>query len=82
MSNDPTESKSLKEHVSIIADPRVTGRCDHLLVDIIIIAITSILCGADDWNSIEGFGKAKEAWFRKFLQLPFGTPSHDTFRRG
>jgi len=81
MSSDPTNSQSLIEHVSIIPDPRVTGRCDHLLVDIIVIAITAILCGADDWNSIEGFGKAKEEWFRRFLQLPSGIPSHDTFRR-
>ena len=81
MSNDPIKSKSLLEHVSIIPDHRVTGRCTHLLEDIVVIAITSILCGADDWNSIEGFGKAKEEWFRKFLQLPSGIPSHDTFRR-
>jgi predicted transposase YbfD/YdcC len=81
MSENPTQSKSLIEHVRLIPDHRVTGRCDHLLVDIIVIAITSILCGAEDWNSIEGFGKAKEAWFRKFLQLPCGIPSHDTFRR-
>ena len=81
MSDYPTESKSLIEHVRIISDHRVTGRCNHLLVDIVVIAITSILCGADDWNSIEGFGKAKEEWFRKFLRLPCGIPSHDTFRR-
>ena len=81
MSNDPTKSKSLIEHVRLLPDPRVTGRCNHLLVDIIVIAITAILCGADDWNSIEGFGKAKEEWFRRFLQLPAGIPSHDTFRR-
>jgi hypothetical protein len=81
MSDYPTESKSLIEHVSIIPDHRVTGRCNHLLVDIVVIAITAILCGADDWNSIEGFGTAKEQWFRKFLQLPCGIPSHDTFRR-
>jgi len=81
MSNDPTNTKSLIEHISIIPDPRVTGRCNHLLVDIIVIAIIAILCGADDWNSIEGFGKAKQEWFRRFLQLPSGIPSHDTFRR-
>ena len=81
MSDDPTNSQSLIEHVSIIPDPRVTGRCNHLLVDIIVIAITAILCGADDWNSIAGFGKAKQEWFRRFLQLPSGIPSHDTFRR-
>jgi predicted transposase YbfD/YdcC len=81
MSNDSTNSKTLIEHLSIIPDPRITGRCNHLLVDIMLIAITAILCGADDWNSIEGFGKAKEAWFRRFLKLPSGIPSHDTFRR-
>jgi predicted transposase YbfD/YdcC len=81
MSNDPSNSKSLLAHVSILPDHRVTGRCNHLLVDIVVIAITAILCGADDWNSIEGFGKAKEEWFLKFLQLPSGIPSHDTFRR-
>ncbi len=81
MSNDPTKSKSLIEHVSLLPDPRVTGRCDHLLVDIVVIAITAILCGADDWNSIENFGEANEKWFRKLLPLPCGIPSHDTFRR-
>ena len=81
MSNNQKISNSLIEHVSLIEDTRVTGRCDHLLVDIIIIAITSILCGADDWNSIERFGKIKEEWFSTFLKLPNGIPSHDTFRR-
>lgn len=81
MSENPTEPKSLIEHVRIIPDYRVTGRCHHLLVDIIVIAIISILCGADDWNSIEDFGQGKEKWFRKFLALPCGIPSHDTFRR-
>jgi len=81
MRNDPTNTKSLIEHISIMPDPRVTGRCNLRLVDSIVIAIIAILSGADDWNSIEGFGKAKQEWFRKFLQLPSGIPSHDTFRR-
>ncbi len=81
MNDDPTKTKSLLEHISILPDPRVSGRCDHLLVDIVVIAIIAVLCGADDWNTIEGFGKAKENWFRRFLQLPCGIPSHDTFRR-
>ncbi len=81
MSDYQETANSLLEHVGLIEDPRVTGRCNHLLVDIITIAITSILCGADDWNSIERFGKTKEQWFSKFLQLPDGIPSHDTFRR-
>ena len=62
-----------------IPDPRVEGRCDHKLLDIIIIAICGVLCGADSWVGIETVGKAKENWFRQFLDLEHGIPSHDTF---
>lgn len=48
-------------------------------MDIILIAICGILCGADDWVMISGFGKAKREWFASFLELPHGIPSHDTF---
>jgi predicted transposase YbfD/YdcC len=40
-----------------------------------------VVCGANDWVAIENFGKAKEGWFRTFLRLPYGIPSHDTFGR-
>lgn len=46
-----------------------------------ILAICGVLCGADGWVEIEEFGKAKESWFTKLLQLPNGIPSHDTFGR-
>lgn len=62
-----------------LADPRVSGRCDHKLLDIIMIAICGVLCGADSWVGIETVGKAKEIWFREFLELENGIPSHDTF---
>jgi DDE_Tnp_1-associated/Transposase DDE domain len=41
----------------------------------------SSYCGANDWVAVETFGKAKEAWFRRFLELPNGIPSPDTFGR-
>lgn len=50
-------------------------------MDILTVAICAIICGADDWNGIEAYGKAKEAWFKEFLPLPHGIPSHDTFGR-
>ena len=53
----------------------------HKLIDIITIAICGIICGADDWSGIEEYGHAKEEWLRKFLALPHGIPSHDTFGR-
>ena len=38
-----------------------------------------LICGADSWVHVELFGKSKEEWFRTFLELPHGIPSHDTF---
>ncbi len=70
---------NLEECFADLPDPRIEGRCDHKLLDIIIIAICAVLCGADSWVGIETVGKAKEAWFRQFLKLEHGIPSHDTF---
>lgn len=64
-----------------VNDPRVVGRCDHRLLDIIAIAILAVLCGAEDFPDIELFGKARLEWLKSFLELPGGIPSHDTFRR-
>jgi predicted transposase YbfD/YdcC len=71
--------RSLEDCFGDLADPRVAGRCDHKLLDIIMIAICGILCGAASWVGIETVGKAKESWFRQFLDLEHGIPSHDTF---
>lgn len=77
MSN--TLPQSLEECFGDLPDPRVEGRCDHKLLDMVIIAICGVLCGADSWVGIETVGKAKESWFREFLELKHGIPSHDTF---
>jgi predicted transposase YbfD/YdcC len=76
-----TYMESPLSYFSVIKDPRIDRTKAHLLEDIIVIAILSVLCGADTWNDMEGFGKAKEAWLRTFLKLPEGIPSHDTFNR-
>ncbi len=61
----------------VLEDPRI-DRCNrHQLLD--IIAICAVICGADSWVYVEMFGKNKEERFRSFLELPNGTPSHDTF---
>jgi predicted transposase YbfD/YdcC len=64
-----------------VEDPRVVGRCDHLLLDIIAITILAVLCGAEDWPDIELFGTSRKEWLKSFLALPKGIPSHDTFGR-
>jgi predicted transposase YbfD/YdcC len=78
MRQNPTAT--IVEHFSGIEDPRRYNK-RHLLQDIIVIAICAAVCGADDWNVVEEFGHAKKSWFGKFLKLPHGIPSHDTFRR-
>lgn len=74
-------NSSIVTHFSTLKDPRVKNRSDHKLIDIMVIAICGIICGADDWAAISAFGKAKHDWFKTFLELPNGIPSHDTFNR-
>jgi len=75
------ENNSLERYFGDLPDPRVVGRCEHKLVDIILIAICAVLCGAEGWEDIEEFGQSKASWLRQFLELPCGIPWHDTFRR-
>ena len=60
-------------------DPRVEGRCEYPLMEIITIAICAVIAGADGWTEVETFGKSKAAWLKQFLKLEKGIPSHDTF---
>ena len=69
---------TIVEHFSELEGPRRYNK-RHLLHDIIVIAICAAICGADDWVAVEEFGRAKQSWFAKFLELPHGIPSHDTF---
>jgi predicted transposase YbfD/YdcC len=64
-----------------LTDPRATSRCDHRLVDILVIAVCAVIACAGSWEDIELYGRSKRAWLGTFLVLPNGIPSHDTFRR-
>jgi len=64
-----------------ITDPRLDRKKAHRLIDIIMIAICGVLCGADSWVEVEAVGHARKAWLKTFLTLPNGIPSHDTFGR-
>ncbi len=75
------EIGSIAKHFSRVKDPRIDRTKRHRLLDIIIIAICGVICGADGWVDIELFGKTKIEWLKTFLKLPNGIPSHDTFGR-
>lgn len=74
-------SAALLGHFRELADPRIDRNKEHKLIDILVIAICAILCGANDWVAVETFGRAKCEWFARFLELAHGIPSHDTFGR-
>ena len=64
-----------------LEDPRMDRTKRHELSDILTIAICAVICGADGWVQVAHFAECKEKWFRTFLDLPNGIPSHDTFGR-
>jgi hypothetical protein len=72
---------SLAKHFEGLPDPRTGNAKAHIFLEILIIAICAVICGADGWSDIELFGKNKKAWLKTFLALPKGIPSHDTFGR-
>jgi predicted transposase YbfD/YdcC len=72
---------SLADHFEELVDPRIDRTKKHQLLDIVIIAVCAVICGADDWVGVERFGRAKQSWLGTILELPNGIPSHDTFGR-
>lgn len=68
-------------HFSIMRDPRIERTKRHKLIDIIVIAVCAVICGAETWVDLEDYGQANEEWFKTFLELPGAIPSHDTFGR-
>jgi predicted transposase YbfD/YdcC len=64
-----------------LTDPRMERTKRHSLLDIIVLAVCATLGNADGWADIERFARAKIDFFRSFLDLPSGIPSHDTFGR-
>ena len=69
------------KYFSELRDPRIERNREHLLEEILLIAIAAVLSGAESWNDMADYGKSKREWLKTFLTLPFGIPSHDTFNR-
>lgn len=72
---------SFQQCVELVEDPRVAGRCDHPLDTILFLVVSAVIAGADGPSEIEEFGKEKQDWLARFVELPAGVPSHDTLGR-
>jgi predicted transposase YbfD/YdcC len=64
-----------------VPDPRVDRTKKHLLGDILVIALAATIAGAASFPAVAAFGRARKDWLARFLRLPNGIPSPDTFRR-
>ncbi|MCW5283937.1 ISAs1 family transposase [Verminephrobacter eiseniae] len=73
--------EELIEQLRQLKDPRVAGRTDHNLLDILVLALCAVMSGAQGWDDIEDWGRAHESWLRRYLKLRNGIPGHDTIRR-
>ena len=73
--------KVLSSYFSEVEDPRVVGRCLHLLSDILMISLLTYLTGGTDYQDMHLFAEERGSEFDGFLELPNGSPSSDTFER-
>ena len=74
-------SLSIKKHFRKLKDPRRRHCRRHLFLDILVIAICGVISGCNSWTQIAAFGRKRHNWLKRFLTLPEGIPSHDTFKR-
>lgn len=68
-------------HFSTVPDPRIDRCKRHELMDILFLSISAVLCGAEGWEEIEDFGRARLAWLRRYFPYTNGIPKHDTIAR-
>ena len=78
---DTTAPRCLIEHFSKLEDPRVDRNKKHELIDVIVLCVCAVVSGAEGWNDIEEFGRAKLEWLRRYVPLANGIPVDDTIAR-
>ena len=73
-----TQSAKIQHYFADLTDPR-RRKVTYPLINVVVIAVCAVICGADDFVAIAAFGRKKRDWLAKFLDLKEGIPSHDRF---
>ncbi len=73
--------EKLGQYFVAVEDPRCSGKIEHRLIEVLVVAVCAVIACAESWDDIALYGRSKLAWLRTFLELSNGIPSHDTFRR-
>ena len=74
-------ARLILQRFSSVPDPRVERMCTHPMINIVFIAFSAILCGANGWEDMELFAQSRRTWLESYLDLSSGIPCADTFRR-
>jgi hypothetical protein len=73
---------NLLQSTQEVNDPRRQyGNLRHVLVNVLVIGLITIICGGKDFEDMGELGKTKQKWLSGFLHMPWGAPCEDTFRR-
>ena len=72
---------AIDNHFENVTGPHVNRGANHSLLEMMFVALTAAICGANGWADVERFGNSKLEWFRRCIDREHGVPSHDTFGR-
>ena len=72
--------REAEQYFAAVEDPRCSGKIEHRLVEVLVVAACAVIACAESWDDIALYGRSKLAWLRTFLEFSNGIPSHDIFR--
>jgi predicted transposase YbfD/YdcC len=73
--------RPLIDYLKNLPDSRHEEKCTYILSEVVFMAICAIFSNQDTWEQVALYSKERESWFKRWFELPYGTPSHDTFNR-
>jgi len=75
------DGEGFLDYFGDLEDPRLDRKKLHSVSEILLVTLLAVICGAEGWQDIEDFGKAKLAYLQRYLPYANGIPSDDTYRR-
>lgn len=74
-------SKGFLEYFTLLEDPRMIGKTDHHLLEIVFVSVCAYICGFNSWEGVFEFARARQSWLKKYIKLKNGVPSRVTYWR-
>lgn len=81
LKDDLPPATDFADHFESLDDPRADRNQLYSLSEILLVTLLAVICGAEGWQDVENFGKAKINYLRQYLDYTNGVPSDDTIRR-